>query len=59
LQYVAGFVADAKFKRSDFGSRKYIPNVGDEVTVHVEVEGLRGADTKGQAAAPAQGGSSE
>jgi polyisoprenoid-binding protein YceI len=50
LQYTAGFSADAKFKRSDFGMKKYIPDIGDEVSVHIEAEGLRGADTKGQAA---------
>ena len=50
FQYIAGFAADAKFKRSDFGMRKYIPDVGDEVSVHIEAEGLRGADVKGQAA---------
>ena len=50
LQYTAGFSADAKFRRSEFGMKKYVPDIGDEVTVHVEAEGLRGADTKGQAA---------
>ena len=57
LQWVAGFSADARFKRSDFGIRKYIPDVGDEVSVHIEAEGLRGADAKGQAAADEQDGS--
>ena len=50
LQYVAGFSGEAKFRRSDFGMRKYVPDIGDEVSVHIEVEGLRGADTKGQSA---------
>jgi polyisoprenoid-binding protein YceI len=50
LQYTAGFSAEAKFRRSEFGMKKYIPDIGDEVTVHIEAEGLRGADTKGQAA---------
>lgn len=54
LQYVAGFSADARFKRSDFGIRKYLPDIGDEVTVHIEAEGLRGADTNGQSAPDAQ-----
>jgi len=54
LQYVAGFSADAKFKRSDFGIRKYLPDIGDEVTIHIEAEGLRGADTKGQSVPDAQ-----
>jgi len=50
LQYTAGFSADAKFKRSDFRIKKYIPDIGDEVTIHVEAEGLRGADTREQSA---------
>ena len=54
LQYTAGFSADAKFKRSDFGVRKYLPDIGDEVTIHIEAEGLRGSDTKGQSAPDAQ-----
>jgi polyisoprenoid-binding protein YceI len=57
LQYTAGFSVDAKFKRSDFGMRKYIPDIGDEVTIHIEAEGLRGADTKGQAAPDEPSGS--
>jgi polyisoprenoid-binding protein YceI len=57
FQYTAGFAADAKFKRSEFGSKKYIPDIGDEVTVHIEAEGLRGADMKGQAVPDAQSGS--
>jgi len=57
LQYTAGFSADAKFKRSAFGMHKYLPDIGDEVTVHIEAEGLRGADTKGQAAPDEQSGS--
>jgi polyisoprenoid-binding protein YceI len=50
LLYTAGFSASAKFKRSDFGMKKYVPDIGDEVTIHIEAEGLRGADTKGQPA---------
>jgi len=55
LQYTAGFSADAKFKRSDFGIKKYLPDIGDEVTVHIEAEGLRGADTREQSAPDANG----
>jgi polyisoprenoid-binding protein YceI len=49
LLYTAGFSASAKFKRSDFGIKKYVPDIGDEVTIHIEAEGLRGADRKAQA----------
>lgn len=38
----AGFSATASFKRSDFGMGEYIPAVGDEVTVRIEVEGSAG-----------------
>jgi len=57
LQYTAGFSADAKFKRSDFGMKKYIPDIGDEVTIHIEAEGLRGADKKVQPEPTSQNGS--
>ena len=57
LLYTGGFSADAKFKRSDFGIKKYIPDIGDEVTIHIEAEGLRGADTKGQPEPTDQDGS--
>jgi polyisoprenoid-binding protein YceI len=33
-----GFSATASFKRSDFGMAEYVPNVGDEVLVRIEVE---------------------
>ena len=33
-----GFSAETHFKRSDFGAAAYVPVVGDEVTVLVEVE---------------------
>lgn len=38
--YVSGFTAAARFKRSDFGMVSYLPDVGDEVRVHIEVEGI-------------------
>ena len=34
----AGFDATATIKRSDFGVSKYVPNVSDEVTIHVTME---------------------
>jgi polyisoprenoid-binding protein YceI len=37
--YVSGFSADAVIKRSDFGMSAYIPDVGDEIHIHIEVEG--------------------
>ena len=33
-----GFSGETTFKRSDFGAVSYIPVVGDEVTVLIEVE---------------------
>jgi polyisoprenoid-binding protein YceI len=49
FKYVAGFSASAKFKRSDFGMNKYLPDVGDDVDLHIEAEGLRDKDAQGQA----------
>lgn len=57
FHYLAGFSADAKFKRSAFGMTRGLPDVGDEVSVHIEAEGLRGADAKGQAAPTESDGS--
>jgi polyisoprenoid-binding protein YceI len=34
----AGFDAVTTVKRSDFGLTKYVPNVGDEVTLHITME---------------------
>jgi polyisoprenoid-binding protein YceI len=33
-----GFSAETTIMRSEFGLGKYVPNVGDEVTIHVTVE---------------------
>lgn len=37
--YVAGFSATASLKRSDFGMTKYVPMVGDDVNIILEVQG--------------------
>src|SRR6185369_12389157 len=37
--YVSGFTADAILRRSDFGMNAFEPAVGDEIRVHLEVEG--------------------
>ncbi len=34
----AGFAATAKLKRSDFGISKYLPGLGDDVTINIESE---------------------
>lgn len=44
--YVAGFSATAKLKRSDFGMTKYVPMVGDDVNITLEVQGNQ-VDYKG------------
>lgn len=41
LQYVAGFSATTTIKRSDFGMLKYIPEIGDEIEIRLEIEGIR------------------
>ena len=42
LHYVAGFSATAQFKRSEFGMTRQLKDVGDDVKVHLEIEGERG-----------------
>jgi polyisoprenoid-binding protein YceI len=49
LHYTAGFSATATLKRSDFGMKKYLPDVGDEVAIHIEAEGLRDRSAQEQA----------
>ncbi|MDB5455035.1 MAG: hypothetical protein JWP92_620 [Caulobacter sp.] len=39
--YRAGFSASTVIKRSDFGIKKYVPLVGDDVTLNIEVEFAR------------------
>jgi polyisoprenoid-binding protein YceI len=34
----AGFTASATIKRSEFGIDKYVPNISDEVKIHIEAE---------------------
>ena len=38
---MCGANATAKIKRSDFGMTKYVPAVGDEVTIAIQVEAIR------------------
>lgn len=44
LHYIAGFSADATFKRSAFGMTRSDKDIGDDVNVHLEVEGIRDGD---------------
>ncbi len=46
-KFVSGFSATGKIKRSDFGMSYGLPAIGDEVTLMIEVEGLR-EDAEGQ-----------
>jgi len=50
--YVSGFSADADLKRSDFGMNAYIPDVGDNVHVHIEAEGIDPLKHPGNSKAP-------
>ena len=49
MRYIAGFSADASFKRSSFGSTRSPESIGDEVRVHIEVEGVRDGDAEKKA----------
>ncbi len=46
--YVCGFSADGVIKRSDFGMTAFAKDVGDEVAIHIEVEGSRNAADNGK-----------
>jgi polyisoprenoid-binding protein YceI len=50
LRYIAGFAATAAFKRSTWGMTRAIPDNGDDVSIHIEVEGIRDGDAQKQAA---------
>ena len=41
LQYVAGFSATTTIRRSAFGMLKYIPEIGDDISIRLEIEGIR------------------
>jgi polyisoprenoid-binding protein YceI len=40
-EYIAGFSGGTTIKRSDYGMTYLVPAIGDEVTVMLEVEGIR------------------
>ena len=41
LQQVAGFEAHATLKRSDFGMTRFLPEVGDDIEIRLDIEGIR------------------
>ncbi len=41
LKYTAGFTATTTIRRSDFGMLKYIPEIGDEIAIRLDIEGQR------------------
>ncbi|HSC09504.1 MAG TPA: YceI family protein [Rhodanobacteraceae bacterium] len=53
MRYIAGFAATAAFKRSTFGMTRSLPDNGDDVAIHIEVEGIRDGDAQKQAPADA------
>ena len=54
LAYTAGFSATASLKRSDFGIRKYASEIGDDVELRMEVEGLRDRHAEAHTEEPAK-----
>lgn len=38
---VCGAEGSGKLKRSDFGMKTFVPSIGDEVTLHIQVEALK------------------
>jgi polyisoprenoid-binding protein YceI len=49
MKYIAGFSANASLKRSAFGMTRSDKDIGDDVTIHMEVEGDRDGDAQKQA----------
>jgi polyisoprenoid-binding protein YceI len=37
-KYTLGFAANLRFKRSDFGLKKFIPIIGDEIKIEIHSE---------------------
>lgn len=54
LHYVAGFSAAGTLKRSAFGMTRSANDIGDDVTLRIEVEGVRDGDARKQSNAPEQ-----
>jgi polyisoprenoid-binding protein YceI len=46
MHYIAGFSANATLKRSAFGITRSDKDIGDDVTIHMEVEGIRDGDAQ-------------
>jgi polyisoprenoid-binding protein YceI len=41
LRFTIGFSATAELRRTDYGMTRYVPEIGDPVTIRIEVEGVR------------------
>lgn len=41
LKYTAGFMATTTIRRSDFGMIKYLPEIGDDISIRLDIEGQR------------------
>ncbi|HEX3896671.1 MAG TPA: YceI family protein [Rudaea sp.] len=52
MHYIAGFSANATLKRSAFGMTRSDKDIGDDVTIHMEVEGIRDGDAQKESNAP-------
>ena len=48
MRFIAGFSATAAFKRSTFGMTRSLPDNGDDVSIHIEAEGIRDGDAQKQ-----------
>jgi polyisoprenoid-binding protein YceI len=51
MHYIAGFSATANLKRSAFGMTRSDKDIGDDIAIRIEVEGIRDGDAQKQAAA--------
>jgi polyisoprenoid-binding protein YceI len=52
FKYVCGVDAETTIKRSDFGITKFLPFVGDDVTLKIQAEGNRDQNSPAEAPSP-------
>jgi polyisoprenoid-binding protein YceI len=52
LRYIAGFSATANFKRSAFGVTRTQKDIGDDIAIRIEAEGVRDDDAQKNAPKP-------
>lgn len=47
-KYTAGFMATTSIRRSDFGMGRYLPEIGDQIHIRLDIEGQREGAGRGR-----------